>query len=65
MTYATGGFGSSTHFLFIKYNSKGIVDLWTGVGMGIIKHKSVSEITKYIGEFRNRKWGLNTNMVWI
>ena len=65
LTYGTGGIGSSTHFLFIKYNSKGIVDLWTGVGMGIIKHKSLEEITKFISGQRNRKWGLNTNMVWI
>jgi len=65
MTYGTGRIGSSTHFLFIKYNSKGIVDLWTGVGMGIIKHKSLEEITKFISAQRNREWGLNTNMVWI
>ena len=65
MTYGTGGIGSSTHFLFIKYNSKGIVDLWTGVGMGFIKHKSLEEITKFISAQRNKKWGLNTNMVWI
>jgi hypothetical protein len=65
MSYATGGIGSSTHFLFIEYNSKGIIDLWTGVGMGIIKPKSLKEISEHIKVFRNRKWGLNTNMVWI
>ena len=65
MTYATGGIGSSTHFLFIKYNSEKIIDLWTGVGMGIIKHKSLQEISKYISTQRNREWGLNTNLVSI
>ena len=65
MSYATGGIGSSTHFLFIKYNSQGIIDLWTGIGMGIIKHKSLEEITKYIALRRNKEWGLNTNIVSI
>ena len=65
MSYATGGIGSSTHFLFIKFDSKNIIDLWAGVGMGIIKHKSLEEIVKYISSQRNIKWGLNTNMVSI
>ena len=65
LTYGTGGIGSSTHFLFIKYNSEGIIDLWTGVGMGIIKHESLEEISEFIKAFRNKKWGLNTNMVWL
>lgn len=65
MTYATGGIGSSTHFLFIKYDSKKIIDLWTGVGMGIIRHKSLEDISKYISSQRNIEWGLNTNMVSI
>ncbi|CAM1355440.1 hypothetical protein [Tenacibaculum halocynthiae] len=65
LTYATGGIGSSTHFLFIKYDSEKIIDLWTGVGMGIIKHKSLKEISKYISSQRDREWGLNTNIVSI
>ncbi len=65
MSYATGGIGSSTHFLFIKYDSKKIIDLWTGVGMGIIKHKSLEELTNFISTHRNRIFGLNTNFVSI
>lgn len=65
LSYATGGIGSSTHFLFIKYNSESIIDLWTGVGMGIIKHKSLEEITKYIFSQRNNELGLITSKVSI
>ena len=65
LSYASGGITSSTHFLFINYDSKSIIDLWTGVGMGIIKHKSLKEITNFISKQRNKKLGLNTNIVSI
>ncbi|MFC3157312.1 hypothetical protein [Chryseobacterium arachidis] len=63
LTYATGGIGSSTHFLFIKYDSKQILDLWTGIAMGIFMPTSLDEITQYINSRRNLNWGLNTNMI--
>jgi len=65
MSYATGGFGTSTHFLFIKFSSEKIEDLWTGVGMGIIKHTSITEIVKFIAMERKSEFGLNTNIVYL
>lgn len=65
MSYATGGFGTSTHFLFIKFSSEKIEDLWTGVGMGIIKHTSIAEIIKFIAVQRKSEFGLNTNIVYL
>lgn len=65
MTYATGGIGTSTHFLFIQFDSEKIIDLWSGVGIGIIKHKSIEEIAEFISSQRNKKWGLNTNIIII
>ncbi|UKB77599.1 hypothetical protein [Chryseobacterium sp. MEBOG07] len=65
LTYATGGIGSTTHFLFIKYDSKQILDLWTGVTMGIFKPESLKSIIKYIQSNRDLDWELNTNMISI
>lgn len=65
MTYATGGMGSSTHFLFVKFSSGKIVDLWTGVGGGKIVHKSVKEIINHINVYGHRFMGLNSNPIFI
>lgn len=65
MSYATGGFGTSTHFLFLKFSPDKIEDLWTGVGMGVIKHTSISEIIKFIAVQRKSELGLNTNIVYL
>lgn len=63
MTYLRGGFGEQTHIVFIKFQDNKIIDLWTGVCLEDLKSKD--QILKYIKTYRNKKWGLNTNMIYF
>jgi len=63
MTYLTGGWGVSTHILFIKFTCNKIIDLWTGVCLKDLKSKT--DILTYIKEHRNKEWGLNSNLVYL
>ena len=53
LTYATGGDGSTTHYLFLEYNSKEILNLWSGMTMGISSQKSLNEIIDFINRYRD------------
>ena len=63
MTYLTGGFGVSTHLVFIQFDNDKIIDLWAGHGSESLK--SNKEIEQFIKELRNKEWGLNTNIVYF
>jgi hypothetical protein len=63
LTYLTGGFGVSTHLLFIQFDNDKIIDLWTGFGSQSLK--SNKDIENFIKERRNKEWGLHTNMVYL
>ncbi len=63
MTYYIGGMFRSGHMLFIKFNNKKILDLWTGYcfyGM-----ESIQGMIDNIKQNRSKEWGLNTNMIYF
>jgi len=63
MVYYTGGIAKSEHILIFKYQKKNITDFWCG---NIIKEiTSKDEILKYLKENIGKKWGLNTNMIFL
>lgn len=63
-SYYSGGIGESEHILIIKFKENNIVDFWCGN----ILEKEVSNkegILNFIGENKDKHWGLNTNWIHI
>ena len=63
LTYKTGGRASGRRILLIKFNKKGIVDLWTGRGEGSLD--SNAEIIESIQRLRHQEWGLHSGVVYF
>ena len=63
MTYLTGGYGVSVRLLLIQFSGQRIERIWSG--FAFTELKSNNEIISYIKENRHKKWGLNTNGVYL
>ena len=63
VTYFCGGFATSVHILFLRFNNGKITDLWSGIS--VKKLSSKEDILKYIKDNRNKKNGLNSSAIRI
>ena len=63
VTYFCGGFVTSVHILFLRFNNEKILDLWSGSSTE--KLSSKEDILRYIKENRNKKNGLNSSVISI
>ena len=52
LKYAKGGDGSTTHYLFIEYKARKIVNMWSGMSMGISTKNTLNETIDYINKYR-------------
>ena len=63
MEYYLGGISLSRHLLLVKYRDGQIVDLWKGFCFE--EFKSINDVVNYLELNRNKKWGLNTNVIYF
>ncbi len=62
MTYKKGGIGVRYKTLFVRFSKNIVTDVW--VGSTFCEHlNSTGMILECIAKNRNRKWGLNTNIL--
>ena len=64
MAYYTGGVAKSEHILIFKFQKKYIIDFWCGEII-LKEAKNKEEILKYLKDNKEKKWGLNTNMIFL
>ena len=57
------GMANGTRYVFINFDSSTIKEFWCGVGLGIPKIESIEKIIKHINIYRDKYFGLNSNMI--
>jgi hypothetical protein len=63
ISYETGGVGTSGHLILIRYQDKKVTDFWTGTMPENLNDKKA--IINYLTKNKDKKWGLNTNIIRI
>jgi hypothetical protein len=63
ITYLTGGVGTSTTILLLKFKDKKVVDVWTGYGFPEFKTKE--EVIEHIEAKKKKEFGLHTGYISI
>ena len=63
ISYYIGGIGVSERILIIRHNNENIIDFWCGYSFK--DHKSKEEIIEYLKNNKDKKWGLNTNVIYL
>lgn len=63
LAYYLGGFGVSERILFFKMREQKVVDCWTGMVQG--KADTKESIFRYLRENKDRKFGVNTNIIYF
>jgi len=61
MTYKSGGIGTSTKILIFHFDNDKIIDFWCGNKLKDLKN--IDEIIAHLIENKDKKWGLNTNVI--
>jgi len=61
MTYKSGGRGTSTKILIFHFENDKIIDFWCGNKLKDLKN--IDEIIAHLIENKDKKWGLNTNVI--
>jgi|APLak6261670063_1056076.scaffolds.fasta_scaffold00128_3 hypothetical protein len=57
------GVTHGSRFVFINFDETTIKDFWCGVSFGKPEIKSIKQIIDRIEYYRDKTWGLNTNMI--
>jgi hypothetical protein len=63
MAYYTGGIAKSEHILIFRYHKRTITDFWCGNIIKDVTNKD--ELLKYLKENIDKKYGLNSNMIYL
>jgi hypothetical protein len=63
MAYYLGGYGVSERVMLFKMREQKVVDFWTGFVRG--KGTTKEHILQYLQEYKDRKWGVNTNIIYF
>ncbi|MCW1148600.1 hypothetical protein [Flavobacterium lacisediminis] len=57
------GVSNGSRFVFINFDETTIKDFWCGVSFGKPQIKSIKQIIDRIEHYRDKTWGLNTNII--
>ena len=63
LTHYLGGYGVSERVMFFKMREQKVVDCWTGFVRG--KADTKESILQYLRENKDRKFGVNTNILYF